>query len=195
MAPWFTNESCDPFSSAVTPCTVGNYVDYAVNVSEPEDVAQTISFASQHNIRFVVRNTGHDYNGKSTGAGALAVWMHNLNHIAFLEWNDDHYQGKAIKIDAGVQAIEAYQAANKEGLVVVGGECPTVGLAGGYTQGGGHSALASTFGLAADQTLEFEVVTAKGEMLTVNRTDHSDLYWALSGGGGGEPLVVTKVNS
>ncbi len=42
---------------------------------------------------------------------------------------------------------------------MVGGECLTVGIAGGYTQGGGHSALTSRFGLAADQALEWEVIT------------------------------------
>ena len=46
-----------------------------------------------------------------------------------------------MKMGAGVQGFEAYAAADKAGLAVVGGECPTVGLAGGYTQGGGHSAL------------------------------------------------------
>lgn len=51
---------------------------------------------------------------------------------------------------AGVQGFEAYEAAHAKELAVVGGECPTVGIAGGYTQGGGHSALASKFGLAAD---------------------------------------------
>ncbi|KAL9107856.1 MAG: hypothetical protein Q9227_007274 [Pyrenula ochraceoflavens] len=174
---------------------MGNYVDYAVNVSKSEDVVQAISFASQHNIRFVIRNTGHDYNGKSTGAGALAVWMHNLKDISFLNWNDSHYRGKAIKMGAGVQGIEAYKAANAQGLAVVSGECPTVGIAGGYTQGGGHSALASKYGLGADQTLEFEVVTARGEMLTVNRTHNTDLYWALSGGGGGTYAVVMSLTS
>ncbi|TVY67551.1 FAD-linked oxidoreductase ZEB1 [Lachnellula suecica] len=63
---------------------------------------------------------------------------------------------------AGVQGYEAMEAAHDEGLVVVGGEGPTVGLAGGYTQGGGHSALSTTFGLGADQTLSWKVVTAEG---------------------------------
>ena len=91
---------------------------------------------------------------------------------------------------AGVQAYEVYEAANKQGLRVVGGDCATVGLAGGFTQGGGHSPLSSVYGLGADQVLEWELVTASGEHVIASPTSHLDLYWALSGGGGGTYGVV-----
>ena len=155
MAPFFANQSCDPFAPESTPCTLGNYVDYAINVTETSDISKGIAFASKYNIRLVIRNTGHDYLGKSTGAGSLAIWTHHLKSIQFLDYNGPHYTGKAIKMGAGVHGFEAYSAADKINFAVVGGECPTVGLAGGYTQGGGHSALASKYGLAADQTLEW----------------------------------------
>lgn len=74
--------------------------------------------------------------------------------------------------------------------MVVGGECTTVGPAGGFTQGGGHSALSSRFGLGADQVLEWEVVDGMGRLLTASPTQNPDLYWALSGGGGGTYGVV-----
>lgn len=85
------------------------------------------------------------------------------------------------------------EVANAHGLVVLTGECPTVGLAGGFIQGGGHSALSTSFGMAADQVLEYEVVTAAGRVLTASPTTNSDLYWALSGGGGGTYGIVTSV--
>ena len=66
---------------------------------------------------------------------------------------------------------------------------------GGYTQGGGHSALSSRYGLAADQTLEWEVMTANGRLLRASPTENSDLYWALSGGGGGTYGVVYSLTS
>lgn len=88
---------------------------------------------------------------------------------------------------------EVLEATHAQGYVLVGGECPTVGLAGGYTQGGGHSALSTTFGLGADQTLAFEVVTANGLVVTASRTKNTDLYWALSGGGAGNWGVVLSV--
>lgn len=174
---------------------IGNLVQYAVNVSKPEHITKTLEFAKQHNIRFIVRNTGHDYQGKSTGAGALAVWMHYLKDIEIKDWSDTHYTGKVAKLAAGVQGIEAFEAAHKEGLRIVGGECPSVGLAGGYSQGGGHSALSSRYGLGADQVLEWEVIDGTGRFLVANREQNTDLYWALAGGGGGTYGIVWSMTS
>ncbi|XDG05157.1 hypothetical protein ABKA04_004772 [Annulohypoxylon sp. FPYF3050] len=193
MAPIFANQSCDPWQPQSKPCTLGNYVNYAVNVSKPDDVITALKFAEEKNIRFVIRNTGHDYLGRSTGAGALSVWLHHLKGTQILDWDDSNYKGKALKVGAGVLGYEALAAAHAAGLVVLTGECPTVGIAGGYTQGGGHSALSSNFGLAADNTLSFEVVTPTGELLTASRTENQDLYWALSGGGGGNYGVVISM--
>jgi FAD/FMN-containing dehydrogenase len=195
MAPFFANRSCDPFTERSAQCELGTYVQYSVNVSCAAEVAAGIKFANDRNIRLVIRNTGHDYNGKSTGAGALGLWMHHLKDIEFKDWTDKHYTGKAIKMGAGVFGGEAYKAADAEGLQVVGGECPTVGIAGGYSQGGGHSALSSRHGMASDQTLEWEVVTGTGEYLIANRQNNTDLYWALSGGGGGTYAVVLSLTS
>lgn len=96
---------------------------------------------------------------------------------------------------AGVQGFEAYELADANGLQVVGGECPTVGLAGGYSQGGGHSALASRYGLGADQVLEWEVIDGTGVFRVANRQQNSDLYWALCGGGGSTYGVVWSMTS
>ncbi|KAI1773217.1 FAD-binding domain-containing protein [Hypoxylon cercidicola] len=193
MAPLFANDSCDPWQPRSKPCTLGNYVSYAVNASGPDDIISTLKFADEKNIRLVIRNTGHDYLGRSTGAGALSVWTHQLRSTEILDWDDSYYQGKALKLGAGVLGYEAIAAAHAAGLVVLTGECPTVGLAGGYTQGGGHSALSSSFGLAADNTLSFEVVTPTGQFLTASMTENADLYWALSGGGGGNYGVVVSL--
>ncbi|ORY58548.1 FAD/FMN-containing dehydrogenase [Pseudomassariella vexata] len=193
MQAFFANQSCDPFTDRSTPCLLGNYVSYAVNVTSNEDVIAALAFAQTNNIRVLVRNTGHDFLGRSTGAGALAIWTHHLKSVEFLDYSDSYYSGSAVKVGAGVEGYEALEAAAAEGVVIVTGECPTVGMAGGYTQGGGHSALTTTFGMAADQTLEFEVVTAAGDVVTASRTENSDLYWALSGGGGGTYGVVTSM--
>ncbi|KAL2847776.1 hypothetical protein BJY01DRAFT_234168 [Aspergillus pseudoustus] len=197
MAPFFANDSCDPFHPVAKPCLLGNYISYAVNVSQPTHVSKALKFAKEHNVRLVIRNTGHDYQGKSTGAGALGLWMHHLKRIE-IEYNysDAFYSGPAITVGAGVQGIEAYEAADRAGYQVVGGECPSVGLAGGYTQGGGHSALSSRFGLAADQTLVWEVVDGEGRHIVATRdNEYSDLYWALSGGGGGTYGVVLSLTA
>ncbi|KAF1944008.1 FAD binding domain-containing protein [Clathrospora elynae] len=193
MQSYFANQSCDPFSERSKPCTLGNYVSYSVKASNVQDVVDTLRFAKENNVRLVVRNTGHDFLGRSTGAGAVAVWTQGLKNITFTQWQDKYYTGPAVKVGAGVIGYEILEAAHAQGLTVVSGECPTVGLAGGYTQGGGHSALSTTFGLAADQTLAFEVVTAKGDRVVATANQNSDLYWALSGGGGGTYGVVTAM--
>ncbi|KAG8161567.1 hypothetical protein KVR01_008554 [Diaporthe batatas] len=153
MAAFFANESCDPFTDLTAQCVIGSYVQYAVNASGASDYVETLAFAEERNIRLVIRNTGHDYLGKSTGAGSLALWTHHLKDIDVLDYSSSSYTGKAMRIGAGVQASEAQSVAHALGLVVVEGACPTVGLAGGYTQGGGASPLGSRFGLAADQII------------------------------------------
>lgn len=77
--------------------------------------------------------------------------MHHLTDTKIVDWDDEHYTGRAIKMGAGVQGFDMMDAADAEGLQTVGGECPSVGIVGGYTQGGGHSALMSRHGMAADQ--------------------------------------------
>ncbi|KAK8029816.1 FAD binding domain-containing protein [Apiospora rasikravindrae] len=193
MAQYFANMSCDPFSEPSAGCMLGNYVHYAVDATGTDDYQKTMDFATRRNVRFVIRNTGHDYFGKSTGAGALALWTHHMKDISVLDYESFHYNGKALKMGAGVQVQEALTAAHAEGLIVSGGQCQTVGIAGGYTQAGGHSLLASVIGLSADLVLEWEVVTPTGEYLVATPSSHSDLYWALSGGGGGAYAAVLSV--
>jgi FAD binding domain/Berberine and berberine like len=195
MAPFFTNNSCNPFLPSSAPCTMGNYISYAVKATDASDFQKTISFTQKRNLRLVIRNTGHDYLGKSTGAGALSIWTHNMKSMELRNYNSRSYTGKAMKMSAGVEIYEAYKFADSKGVMIVGGNCPTVGLVGGYTQGGGHGPLASTFGLAADQVLEWEVVTATGRLLTATPDQNQDLYWALCGGGGGTFGAVASLTA
>ena len=196
MAPWFTNGSCDPFHPVSKPCTLGNYVSYAVNVSNPNHVSEALKFADKHNIRVVVRNTGHDYQGKSTGAGSLGIWMHHIKGIDFDQHSDSHYSGPAVTLGAGVQGFEISEVANEHEFQFVSGECPSVGPAGGYSQGGGHSSLSSRYGMAADQVLEWQVIDGTGRFIKATReNEYKDLYWALSGGGGGTYSVVWSMKS
>jgi hypothetical protein len=58
-------------------------VRYSVAATRTEDVTNAISFAKRYNIRFVIRNTGHDYLARSTGAGSLSIWTHKLKSIQF----------------------------------------------------------------------------------------------------------------
>lgn len=103
------------------------------------------------------------------------------------------YSGPAIKVGAGVQVLEAYQLVDLHGYMMVGGECGSVGLAGGFTAGGGQSPLSSYAGLSADQALEFEVVLADGQFVRAAPDENPDLYWAMSGGGPGYGVVWSVI--
>lgn len=157
-------------------------------------VQLAINFARNLNLRLVIKNTGHDYLGKSAGAGALNLWMHNLKDIKFVKnFKLAGYSGPAFKAGAGVQGLEILQAARDNGVSVQAGICESVGWAGGYLAGGGHNPLASMYGMAADSILAFEVVTANGRFVTASSTVNPDLFWALRGGGGSTFGVVTSV--
>ncbi|KAK4177085.1 putative oxidase [Triangularia setosa] len=198
-APIFQNATCDPFTSVDEKCELGNYVSYAVNLTTDTavgDVKAGLDFATKHNIRVVIKNTGHDYLGKSTGKGALSFWTHNLKNISIVEnYASDNYNGAAVKVGAGVQGFDALVPLKDAGYLVLPGSCPTVGFAGGYTQGGGHSIMASKYGLSADNVLEWEVVTANGTLVIATPKDNQDLYFALSGGGGGTFGVVLSMTT
>ncbi|TGO08753.1 hypothetical protein BTUL_0193g00050 [Botrytis tulipae] len=193
MAWMFTNNSCNPFLPESASCTLGNYVSYTVNATSSLHISEAVIFANLFNLRLVIRGTGHDYNGKSTGAGALSIWTHYMTSLSLIDsYKSTAYNGKAAVLGAGVSSIQAYRFAEANSGTIVGGNCPTVALAGGYSQGGGHGPLATKFGLAVDQVLEWQVVTGTGALVTASPTNHSDLYWALSGGGGGTYGVVVS---
>lgn len=196
FSPVYQGLTCQPKSLYDSgDCTQGGYPTYTVNVSTTAHLQLAVNFARNTGVRFVIKNTGHDFSGKSGGAGSLSVWTHNLKDLAYIpSYNDTttDYNGPAFKAGAGVQVYEIYAAARDHGLVTIGGEGRTVGAMGGYVQGGGHSPLSSLYGMAADQVLNYEVVTADGRFVTANAKENSDLFWALRGGGGSTYGIVTS---
>jgi FAD/FMN-containing dehydrogenase len=133
-----------------------------------------------------VKNSGHDFIGRSTAPYSLSIWVHHMNDVKvyqgpFRPQNCSIDIGSAfITASAGTQMLEAYKAAAKINHTVVGGAGRTVAL-GGYITGGGHSILAPHYGLAVDQVLELEVVTPMGDIIIANECQHKDLFWALRG--------------
>jgi hypothetical protein len=106
------------------------------------------------------------------------------------DYKSPSYRGPAVKLGAGVIAGEAYETARDAGYRIVAAECGLTGITGGYAQSGGQSQLVTAYGLAADQVLEWDVVTPQGEHLIATPEKNTDLYWALTGGGGGTYGVV-----
>ena len=104
-------------------CTLGGYPVYVLNARHARDIQAGVNFARNMNVRLVVKNTGHDFHGKSSGFGSLSIRTHQLKDIAIIEqYRSKKYTGPAIKAGSGVQGFEVYAAASKAGLVVVGGE-------------------------------------------------------------------------
>jgi len=99
----------------------------------------------------------------------------------------------AAKLGASVQLHMLYEWAQQNGVIVVGGSSDTVGIGGGYFQGGGHSLQGAVRGNCADNTLEFTIVLANGTIVVANENQYSDLFWAARGGGGGTWGVVLDV--
>ncbi|KAL8755404.1 MAG: hypothetical protein Q9184_004810 [Pyrenodesmia sp. 2 TL-2023] len=131
--------------------------------------------------------------GKSNGQASLELWIHYLKDVSFLNYSSSGYTVLAVEAGASIQFSGAYKAAAKHGMRVRGGYCPSIGLAGGYVQGGGHGPLAASYGLATDNTLEFVVVPVDGKHQVASPSKNSDLYLALSGGGGGNYAVIISM--
>ncbi|KAI0033275.1 hypothetical protein K488DRAFT_48012, partial [Vararia minispora EC-137] len=175
-------------------CAQGNVPLYAVNATMVKHIQAGVRFAARYDLRLAVKSSGHDYLGRSTAKNSLLIWVHYFQNITFTEsFNIDGMNlGSAVTLGSGVGLHTIYTAAESVGKMVVGGSAATVALGGGYIQGGGHSALSPSFGLASDNALQFEVVLASGELITANRKSYPDLFWALRGGGGGSWGVVTS---
>ncbi|KAI6144188.1 hypothetical protein BKA82DRAFT_4175263, partial [Pisolithus tinctorius] len=171
-----------------------------VDARTPQDIQVAINFALRYNLKLVVKNTGHDYLGRSTGRGAFVVWTHKMKNITYdaefaPEGAPANETYQAMTVGSGVQWHEAYDVANQNGRMMVGAQDidGSVGAGGGWLQGGGHSSLSPSYGLGVDNVVQITVVTSTGAHLTVNNYQYPDLFWALRGGGGGTYGIVTSV--
>ncbi|HKF28143.1 MAG TPA: FAD-dependent oxidoreductase [Candidatus Binataceae bacterium] len=172
---------------------------FAVAARNTQDIAATVNFARENNLRLAVKGGGHSYQGTSNAPDSLLIWtrrMHDITmHDAFVPQGCDQTlkPQPAVTLGAGTIGIQAYDAViTKGGKYVQGGGCLTVGLAG-LIQGGGFGSFSKHYGTAAASLLEAEVVTADGQIRTANACTNPDLFWALKGGGGGSFGVVSRL--
>lgn len=151
-------DQCLPFTPALFSCGQGLVALYTVAAKSAQDVQSALRFARKHNLDVAVKNTGHDHLGRSSGAG-FAIWTHNMKGRVwaseFVPQNATYgTEGvQAVTVRAGEQWWEVYGDADTRGRIVVGGMARTVGAAGGYLTGGGHSPFANRYGLAVDSWL------------------------------------------
>ncbi|KAI0105249.1 FAD binding domain-containing protein [Nemania sp. FL0031] len=191
---WPEGDTC--YASASTSglsCTQGGFPSYVVNVTTVKQIQAAVNFARNKNLRLVVKNTGHDFYGRSTGFGALSIWTHWLKQFEFLpQYSIGKYQGMAARVGAGLESWELFAHMKKYNMTVLVAGPYTVGAYGGWITGGGHSALASTYGMGADQVLSLEVITADGRFVTADVNQNTDLFFALRGGGGSAYGIITS---
>jgi FAD/FMN-containing dehydrogenase len=154
-----------------------------VRVAGAEDVATCISFARRVGLRVHIRSGGHSYLGASAGPG-LVLDLRDLDGVSV-----DGGSGTAT-LGAGIALVDAYDGLAAHGVSIPAGSCPTVGLSG-LALGGGIGVVARQYGLTCDRLLGATVVTASGDTVTVDGSHHSDLLWALRGGGGSFGVVTS----
>ncbi len=149
------------------------------------DVAACVNFARVRNLRLVVRGGGHSYTGTSSCPDSLMIWTRRLNQIVI--------EHDSVSVEAGAVWMDVYHAVTTLGnRYVQGGGCATVGVPG-LIQSGGFGSFSKTFGTAAGGLIEAQIVTADGQIRTVNEAQDPELFWAIKGGGGGNFGVVTRV--
>lgn len=148
-----------------------------IRVANTNEVAQVVSLAHDNGIELAVRSGGHSGAGHSTTEGGIVLDLSGMKDLQI----DIH--GRTAWAEAGLTAGEYTVATGAHGLATGFGDTGSVGL-GGITLGGGVGFLVRKHGLTIDSLLAAEVVTADGKILNVNEKNHSDLFWAIRGGGG-----------
>jgi FAD/FMN-containing dehydrogenase len=148
-----------------------------VRARTPQDVAAALALARRAGLEVSVRGGGHNVAGRAVAEGGVMISLADMKTIAVDPERTTATAG------GGVTWGELNDAAGAHGLAVTGGAVSTTGIAG-YTLGGGLGWLMARYGLASDNLLAVELVTAAGEVLEVDASSHPDLFWALRGGGG-----------
>jgi FAD/FMN-containing dehydrogenase len=141
------------------------------------DVVAALDFARRAGLEVSVRGGAHNVAGRAVTDGGVMISLADMKDVAV-----DPATATATA-QGGVTWGELNDAAGAHGLAVTGGVVSTTGIAG-YTLGGGLGWLMAKHGLAADNLIGVELVTAGGEVLDVAADSHPDLFWALRGGGG-----------
>ncbi|MGW6061949.1 FAD-binding oxidoreductase [Streptomyces sp. NPDC055189] len=153
-------------------------------VAGPDDIRTTMTYARAHGIPVSIRNGGHSYGGWSSGTGRLIIDVSKLNKT--------RASGSTATVGAGAKLIDVYRALSAKGVTIPAGSCPTVGISG-LTLGGGHGVVSRAYGLTCDSLTSATLVTADGKLLTANKSENKDLFWALRGAGNGNFGVVTEL--
>ena len=148
------------------------------------DVIAAVNFVRDYDLLMAVRGGGHSAPGFSMCDGGLVVDLSAMRSVRV-----DPLQRTA-RAEGGATWAEFDHETQAFGLACTGGIASSTGIAG-LTLGGGLGYLNRKYGLACDNLISADVVTADGRILTANATENSDLFWALRGGGGNFGVVTS----
>lgn len=154
-----------------------------VRVADAADVARTIAFARATGAELAVRGGGHSGSGHGTTEGGIVIDTRDLRRIEI------EPVARTARAQSGLTAADVTRAVDEHDLGIGFGDTGSVGIAG-ITLGGGAGYLSRRDGLTIDNLLAAEIVTADGEVLTVDAEHYSDLFWAIRGGGGNFGVVT-----
>jgi FAD/FMN-containing dehydrogenase len=148
------------------------------------DVIACVRFARENDVLVSVRGGGHSVAGKSVCDGGLMVDLSAMRGIRV------DPKLRTVRAETGVKLGEFDRETQAFGLATTQGVVPTVGMAG-LTLGGGWGNLHAKYGLAVDNVISADVVTADGRLLTANASENPDLFWGIRGGSGNFGIVTS----
>ncbi|CAG8636222.1 5528_t:CDS:2 [Ambispora leptoticha] len=156
-------------------------ISYPSNSSQ---VSWLVKCSTHFSFRPVPRNGGHSSEGYSSVNNSVVI---DISYIDFVSVDNST---KTAWVGGGIRLGPLYLKLDQAGFTIVSGLHPTIGLSG-IIASGGWGLQSRKYGVTGDFAYEAEVVTADGNILTVNNNSYSDLFWALRGGGGGTYGIVT----
>src|SRR5215831_14962199 len=148
------------------------------------DVIQAVTFARDHNLLVAVRGGAHNVAGTSVCTGGLVIDLSLMKAIRV-----DPVR-RTVRAEGGVKWGEFDRETQAFGLATTGGTDPDTGIAG-LTLGGGLGWLGYKYGLASDNLISVDLVTADGKLRVASDTEHPDLFWGVRGGGGNFGVVTS----
>jgi FAD/FMN-containing dehydrogenase len=148
------------------------------------DVIACVKFAATHHVELAVRGGGHNAAGFGTWDDALVV---DLSPMRSTTVDPD---ASTVRVDGGCTWGDVDHATVALGMATPSGFLASTGV-GGLTLGGGIGYLTRRFGLTVDNLLAADVVLADGSLVRADAHTHSDLFWALRGGGGNFGIVTS----
>lgn len=150
----------------------------------PADVIAAVKFARAHNLPASVRSGGHNVGGKAVCEGGLVIDLSEMNGVRVSP------ERSLVRVGAGARLGAIDRETQVFGQAVPVGVVSATGI-GGLTLHGGMGFLMRHFGLTVDNIAGADIVTADGQLLVADENNHSDLFWALKGGGGNFGVVTS----